>query len=188
MGLSTPGFTIEIVDEEGRPVKPYEDGEIAIKIKPERPVGLFKEYINDEKEMKEAFRGDWYFTRDRGYKDEDGYFWFLGRTDDIIISSGYRISPFEVESALIKHPAVKESAVVASPDEVRGEVVKAFIVLKRGYKPTEELKKELQEFVKKETAPYKYPRKIKFVKDLPKTISGKIKRKELKLKEFGYKI
>jgi len=188
MGLPTPGFTIEIVDEEGRLVKPYEDGEIAIKIKPERPVGLFKEYINDEKEMKEAFRGDWYFTRDRGYKDEDGYFWFLGRTDDIIISSGYRISPFEVESALIKHPAVKESAVVASPDEVRGEVVKAFIVLKRGYKPTEELKKELQEFVKKETAPYKYPRKIEFVKDLPKTISGKIKRKELKLKEFGYKI
>ncbi|MCD6490567.1 MAG: acyl--CoA ligase [Thermodesulfobacterium sp.] len=188
MGFPTPGFTIDVVDEEGRPVKPYEDGEIAIKIKPERPVGLFKEYINDEKEMEVAFRGDWYFTRDRGYKDEDGYFWFLGRTDDIIISSGYRISPFEVESALIKHPAVKESAVVASPDEVRGEVVKAFIVLKRGYKPTEELKKELQEFVKKETAPYKYPRKIEFVEDLPKTISGKIKRKELKLKEFGYKI
>jgi acetyl-CoA synthetase/medium-chain acyl-CoA synthetase len=185
MGLPTPGFIVDIVDDEGRPVKPYEDGNIAIKIKPERPVGLFVEYIGDEKEMKEAFRGEWYYTRDRGYKDEDGYFWFLGREDDIIISSGYRISPFEVESVLIKHPAVKESAVVASPDEIRGEVVKAFIVLKGGYQPSEELVKEIQEFVKKETAPYKYPRKIEFVDELPKTISGKIKRKELKLKEFG---
>lgn len=185
MGLPTPGFHIDIVDDEGNPVKPYEEGNIAIKIYPERPVGLFKEYINDEKEMAAAFKGEWYFTRDRGYKDEDGYFWFLGREDDIIISAGYRISPFEVESVLIKHPAVKESAVVASPDEIRGEVVKAFIVLQDGYKPSEELIKELQNFVKKETAPYKYPRKIEFVKELPKTISGKIKRKELKLKEFG---
>jgi acetyl-CoA synthetase/medium-chain acyl-CoA synthetase len=185
MGLPTPGFIVDIVDDEGKPVKPYEDGNIAIKIKPERPVGLFVEYIGDEKEMKLAFKGDWYFTRDRGYKDEDGYFWFLGREDDIIISSGYRISPFEVESVLIKHPAVKESAVVASPDEIRGEVVKAFIVLKKDFKPSDNLIKELQEFVKKETAPYKYPRKIEFVKELPKTISGKIKRKELKLKEFG---
>ncbi|NPA39432.1 MAG: acyl--CoA ligase [Thermodesulfobacteria bacterium] len=185
MGLPTPGFEIDIVDDEGNPVKPGEDGNIAIKVKPNRPIGLFVEYIGDEKEMKEAFRGDWYFTRDRGYKDEDGYFWFLGREDDIIISSGYRISPFEVESVLLKHPAVKESAVVASPDEIRGEVVKAFIVLKSGFSPSEELKKDIQEFVKKETAPYKYPRKIDFVEELPKTISGKIKRKELKLKEFG---
>lgn len=185
MGLPTPGFHVDIVDDEGNPVKPYEEGNIAIKIAPQRPVGLFKEYINDEKEMTAAFRGEWYFTRDRGYKDEDGYYWFLGREDDIIISAGYRISPFEVESVLIKHPAVKESAVVASPDEIRGEVVKAFIVLQDGYKPSEDLIKELQDFVKKETAPYKYPRKIEFVKELPKTISGKIKRKELKLKEFG---
>lgn len=185
MGLPTPGFYVEIVDDEGNPVKPYEEGNIAIKINPNRPVGLFKEYINDEKEMAAAFRGEWYFTRDRGYKDENGYFWFLGREDDIIISAGYRISPFEVESVLIKHPAVKESAVVASPDEIRGEVVKAFIVLQDGYKPSEDLVKELQNFVKKETAPYKYPRKIEFVNELPKTISGKIKRKELKLKEFG---
>lgn len=185
MGLPAPGFQVDIVDDEGNPVKPYEEGNIAIKIYPERPVGLFKEYINDEKEMAAAFRGEWYFTRDRGYKDEDGYYWFLGREDDIIISAGYRISPFEVESVLIKHPAVKESAVVASPDEIRGEVVKAFIVLQDGYKPSEDLIKELQDFVKRETAPYKYPRKIEFVKELPKTISGKIKRKELKLKEFG---
>ncbi len=185
MGLPTPGFVVDIVDDEGNPVKPGEDGNIAIKIKPERPVGLFQEYIGDEKEMKEAFRENWYFTRDRGYKDEDGYFWFLGREDDIIISSGYRISPFEVESVLLKHPAVKESAVVASPDEIRGEVVKAFIVLRNGFNPSEELIKEIQDFVKKETAPYKYPRKVEFVTELPKTISGKIKRKELKLKEFG---
>ncbi|WP_022855517.1 acyl--CoA ligase [Thermodesulfobacterium thermophilum] len=185
MGLPTPGFNVEIVDDNGNILKPYEEGNIAIKIHPERPVGLFKEYIGDEKEMAAAFKGEWYFTRDRGYKDEDGYFWFLGREDDIIISSGYRISPFEVESVLIKHPAVKESAVVASPDEIRGEVVKAFIVLKDGFKPSPELIKELQNFVKTETAPYKYPRKIEFVEELPKTVSGKIKRKELKLKEFG---
>jgi acetyl-CoA synthetase/medium-chain acyl-CoA synthetase len=135
--------------------------------------------------MDSAFRGDWYYTRDRGYKDEEGYFWFVGREDDVIISAGYRIGPFEVESALIKHPAVKEAAVVASPDDVRGEVVKAFIVLTQDYTPSEKLIKDIQDFVKKETAPYKYPRKIEFVDELPKTISGKIKRKELKLKEFG---
>ncbi|QER42011.1 acyl--CoA ligase [Thermodesulfobacterium sp. TA1] len=185
IGLPAPGFHVEIIDDNGKPLKPYEEGNIAIKVVPERPVGLFKEYIGDEKEMAAAFKGDWYFTRDRGYKDEDGYFWFLGREDDIIISSGYRISPFEVESVLIKHPAVKESAVVASPDEIRGEVVKAFIVLKDGFQPSPELVKELQNFVKTETAPYKYPRKIEFVEALPKTVSGKIKRKELKLKEFG---
>jgi len=109
----------------------------------------------------------------------------VGRADDVILTSGYRIGPFEIESILIKHPAVKESAVVASPDEVRGEVVKAFIVLIQGYSPSDALIKELQEFVKNNTAPYKYPRKIEFVEDLPKTISGKIKRKELKMKEFG---
>lgn len=184
-GLPTPGFEIDIVDDDGNPVPPNTDGNIAIKINPERPVGLFKEYIGDKLEMAQAFRGHWYYTRDRGYKDEEGYFWFIGREDDVIISAGYRIGPFEVESALIKHPAVKEAAVVASPDEVRGEVVKAFIVLTQEYEPSDALVKEIQDFVKKETAPYKYPRKIEFVDELPKTISGKIKRKELKLKEFG---
>ncbi|GAB6182852.1 acyl--CoA ligase [Thermodesulfovibrio hydrogeniphilus] len=184
-GLPTPGFEIDIIDDEGNPVPPETEGNIAIKINPVRPVGLFKEYIGDKLEMAAAFRGEWYYTRDRGYKDKDGYFWFVGREDDVIISAGYRIGPFEVEIALIKHPAVKEAAVVASPDEVRGEVVKAFIVLTQEYEPSEELIKELQHFVKKETAPYKYPRKIDFVDELPKTISGKIKRKELKLKEFG---
>ncbi|MDP1759107.1 MAG: AMP-binding protein, partial [Thermodesulfovibrionales bacterium] len=132
-----------------------------------------------------TIRGQWYITGDRAYKDEDGYFWFVGRSDDVILASGYRIGPFEIESILIEHPAVKESAVVASPDEIRGEVVKAFVVLTQGFSPSDALIKELQEFVKNRTAPYKYPRKIEFVDDLPKTISGKIKRKELKMKEFG---
>ncbi len=184
-GMPTPGFQIDIIDDDGKPLPPNTEGNIAIRINPERPVGLFKEYIGDKLEMAAAFRDEWYYTRDRGYKDEEGYFWFVGREDDVIISAGYRIGPFEVESALINHPAVKEAAVVASPDEVRGEVVKAFIVLTQDYVPSEELTKEIQDFVKKETAPYKYPRKIEFVDELPKTISGKIKRKELKLKEFG---
>ncbi|XP_037670602.1 acyl-coenzyme A synthetase ACSM3, mitochondrial isoform X2 [Choloepus didactylus] len=133
-----------------------------------------------------TLRGNFYITGDRGYMDEDGYFWFVGRSDDIILSSGYRIGPFEVESALTEHPAVAESAVVSSPDPIRGEVVKAFIVLNPGYKShdKEQLKKEIQEHVKKTTAPYKYPRKVEFIQELPKTISGKIKRNELRKKEW----
>ncbi|XP_023471907.1 acyl-coenzyme A synthetase ACSM3, mitochondrial isoform X2 [Equus caballus] len=133
-----------------------------------------------------TLRGNFYITGDRGYMDEDGYFWFVARSDDIILSSGYRIGPFEVESALIEHPAVAESAVVSSPDPIRGEVVKAFIVLSPDYKShdQEQLKKEIQELVKKTTAPYKYPRKIEFIQELPKTISGKIKRNELRKQEW----
>ncbi|XP_034844003.1 acyl-coenzyme A synthetase ACSM3, mitochondrial isoform X2 [Mirounga leonina] len=133
-----------------------------------------------------TLRGNFYITGDRGYMDEDGYFWFVARSDDIILSSGYRIGPFEVESALIEHPAVVEAAVVSSPDPIRGEVVKAFIVLTPEYKShdQEQLKKEIQEHVKKTTAPYKYPRKVEFVQELPKTISGKIKRNELRKKEW----
>jgi len=184
MGKPTPGFDIAIVDDKGRELPPRQEGHIAIKVKPTRPVGLFKEYWQEPARMKEVFKGDWYYTGDRAYKDEDGYFWFVGRADDVIISSGYRIGPFEVESALIEHPAVAEAAVVASPDDLRGEVVKAFVILAPGYEESEELKKELQEHVKRITAPYKYPRKIDFVADLPKTISGKIKRGELKRKEW----
>ena len=185
MGKPVPGFIVDIVDEDANPVAPSIEGEIAIKVKPQRPVGLFKEYLNNPEATASVFKGEWYLTGDRAYKDEDGYFWFVGRADDIMLTSGYRIGPFEVESVLLEHPAVKESAVVASPDEVRGEVVKAFIVLTKGFSPSEALVKELQEFVKKRAAPYKYPRKIEFVDELPKTISGKIKRMELKKKEFG---
>ncbi|HXZ94404.1 MAG TPA: AMP-binding protein [Dehalococcoidia bacterium] len=184
MGKPTLGFDISIVDEDGNELPTKAEGHIAIKVKPTRPVGLFKEYWKVSEKTSDVFKGDWYYTGDKAFKDEDGYYWFVGRADDVIISSGYRIGPFEVESALIEHPAVAESAVVASPDDLRGEVVKAFVVLAPGYSASEELKKELQEHVKKVTAPYKYPRKIDFVNDLPKTISGKIKRGELKRHEW----
>jgi acetyl-CoA synthetase/medium-chain acyl-CoA synthetase len=185
MGVPVPGFTVDVVDEKGNPLPPHNAGEIAIKIRPERPVGLFKEYLGNPAATGKTIQGEWYVTGDMAYKDESGYFWFIGRTDDIMLSSGYRIGPFEIENVLIEHPAVKESAVVASPDEIRGEVVKAFIVLTEGYMPSDALADDLKNFVKKQTAPYKYPRKIEFVAELPKTISGKIKRKELKMKEFG---
>lgn len=184
MGVPVPGFIVDVVDDNGNPVSSGIEGNIAIKIRPERPVGIFKEYLGNPEATEKTIRGKWYITGDRAYKDEDGYFWFVGRADDIIITSGYRIGPFEIESVLIEHPAIEESAVVASPDEMRGEVVKAFIVLTKDHRPSDALVKELQEFVKKQTAPYKYPRKIEFVDELPKTISGKIKRKELKIKEF----
>lgn len=185
MGVPVPGFTVDVVDEKGNPLPPHNAGEIAIRISPERPVGLFKEYLGNPVATEKTIQGEWYVTGDMAYKDESGYFWFIGRTDDIMLSSGYRIGPFEIENVLIEHPAVKESAVVASPDEIRGEVVKAFIVLTEGYMPSDVLADDLKNFVKKQTAPYKYPRKIEFVDELPKTISGKIKRKELKMKEFG---
>jgi acyl-coenzyme A synthetase/AMP-(fatty) acid ligase len=184
MGKPTPGFDVSVVDIEGRELAPGVEGHIAVKVKPTRPVGLFKEYWRDTEESARVYHGDWYFTGDKAYKDEDGYFWFIGRADDVIITSGYRIGPFEVESALIEHPAVAEAAVVASPDDLRGEIVKAFVILAPGYSSSEQLKTELQEHVKRVTAPYKYPRKIDFVTELPKTISGKIKRAELKRKEW----
>lgn len=185
MGVPVPGFDVEVVNDSGQPAESGQEGDIAIRVKPSRPIGLFKEYIGNRRATDASYRGDWYITGDRAYKDEDGYFWFVGRADDIILTSGYRIGPFEIESVLIEHPAVRESAVVSSPDEVRGEVVKAFIVLQPGIASSDALALELQEFVKGRTAPYKYPRKVEFVADLPKTISGKIKRKELKLKEWG---
>ncbi len=185
MGMPVPGFIVDVVDEYGEVVSPDIEGEIAIRVSPERPAGLFREYLGSPEATRRTLRGKWYLTGDRAYKDVEGYFWFVGRADDIMLTSGYRIGPFEVESVLIEHPAVKESAVVASPDEVRGEIVKAFVVLTKDYQPSEELVRELQEFVKKHTAPYKYPRKIEFIDELPKTIGGKIKRKELKLREFG---
>lgn len=184
MGKPTPGYDVAVVDEDGEVADPNEEGQIAVRVKPERPIGLLKEYWGDEDAMASAFRGDWYLTGDKGYTDEDGYFWFVGRADDVIISAGYRIGPFEVESALIEHPAVAESAVVASPDEVRGNIVKAFVILAPGHVPSDELTLSLQEHVKTVTAPYKYPRAIKYVTELPKTISGKIRRVELRQGEL----
>jgi acyl-coenzyme A synthetase/AMP-(fatty) acid ligase len=187
MGKPSPGFSLSIIDDEGNELPPNKEGDIAIKIKPNRPLGLFQEYWKNPDAMARSFKGDWYITGDRAYKDEDGYFWFVGRADDVIISAGYRIGPFEVESALVEHPAVAESAVVASPDEVRGEIVKAYVILAPGYTASEKLAEELQEHVKSVTAPYKYPREIEFVTELPKTISGKIRRVELRERERARK-
>ena len=184
MGKPSPDFDIRIIDGTCTVLSLGQEGDIAVRVRPHRPVGLFKEYWKDPERTASAFRGDWYITGDRGYQDEDGYLWFVGRSDDVILSGGYRIGPFEVESALLEHAAVAESAVVSSPDDVRGEVVKAFVVLKPGYRESQELVKELQDHAKKVTAPYKYPRKIEFVSSLPKTISGKIRRMELRQKEW----
>ena len=177
MGKPTPGNRVDIIDDEGNPVSAGEIGDIAVHIS---TPALFKEYLHDPERTKMQFRGEYYVTGDRAKLDEDGYFWFEGRGDDIIISSGYTIGPFEVEDALTKHSAVRECAVVGSPDEVRGNVVKAFIVLRDPAMEHENLVKELQEHVKTMTAPYKYPRKIEFVSELPKTASGKIMRVELR--------
>lgn len=177
MGKPTPGNRISIVDDQGKELPAGEVGHIAVhKTSP----ALFKGYYRDPERTQAAFIGDWYLTGDRARKDEDGYFWFEGRADDIIISSGYTIGPFEVEDALVKHPAVKECAVVASPHPVRGAIVKAFVILKNAVTPSDELIVELQNHVKTVTAPYKYPREIEFVESLPKTASGKIRRVELR--------
>jgi len=183
MGKPTPGNKVEIVNEQGEICAPGEVGDIAVHI--ESPA-LFKNYYKDPERTSMQFRGDYYITGDKAKKDEEGYFWFEGRGDDIIISSGYTIGPFEVEDALVKHPLVRECAVVASPDEIRGNIVKAFVVLReQSHMDEAELVKELQEHVKKLTAPYKYPRKIEFIDELPKTTSGKIRRIELRQKEMA---
>uniref|UniRef100_A0A8D2LZ08 medium-chain acyl-CoA ligase n=1 Tax=Zonotrichia albicollis TaxID=44394 RepID=A0A8D2LZ08_ZONAL len=187
MGKAAPLYDVQIVDKNANILPPGQQGEIAIRSKPIRPLGFFSEYLDNPKKTAESERGDFYVTGDRGTMDEEGYFQFIGRDDDIIISSGYRIGPFEVESALIEHPAVVETAVVSSPDPLRGEVVKAFVVLSPTFPSTDlkSLTHDLQDHVKKTTAPYKYPRKVEFVKELPKTVTGKIKRNELRDKEWG---
>lgn len=185
MGKPAPGIDLAVIDEHGAALPAMREGDVAVRVKPQRPPGLFKEYRGDVERTQKAFRGDWYLTGDRAYVDADGYFWFVGRADDVILSAGYRIGPFEVESALLEHPAVVESAVVSSPDEMRGEVVKAFVVLAAGVTGDDALVKTLQDHVKHVTAPYKYPRKIEFVTSLPKTVSGKIRRVELREREWA---
>ncbi|MDF0726433.1 acyl--CoA ligase [Cytobacillus sp. S13-E01] len=182
MGKPTPGNRVEIINEAGEPCKVGEVGDIAVHI--DTPA-LFKHYYKDPERTAMQFRGDYYVTGDKAKIDEDGYFWFEGRGDDIIISSGYTIGPFEVEDALVKHPFIKECAVVGSPDEIRGSIVKAFVVLKDEVdQHSPDLVQNLQKHVKELTAPYKYPRKIEFVEELPKTTSGKIRRIELRQREL----
>jgi len=180
MGKPSPGFTVSVIDEKGQEVPVGQEGDIAVRVAPERPVGLFHGYLNDEAANQACRRGDWYVTGDRAVKDADGYFWFVGRADDVIKTSGYRVGPFEVESALLEHEAVAESAVIGVPDERIGQRIKAYVVLAPGHKGSPELTMELQEHVKRTTAPYKYPREIEFVTELPKTVSGKIRRAELR--------
>ncbi|XP_008842083.1 acyl-coenzyme A synthetase ACSM5, mitochondrial isoform X2 [Nannospalax galili] len=187
MGKACPPYDVQIVDDEGNVLPPGEEGNIAVRIRPTRPFCFFNCYLDSPEKTAASERGDFYITGDRAHVDKDGYYWFIGRNDDVINSSSYRIGPVEVESALAEHPAVVESAVVSSPDPIRGEVVKAFIVLSPAYSShdPETLTKELQEHVKRVTAPYKYPRKVAFVSELPKTVSGKIQRSILRNQEWG---
>ena len=182
MGVRNPQYNIDVIDENGKRVAPGEHGELVIRIDQGKPLGLFKQYYRNEEVTEAAFRNGLYYTCDIVYYDEDGYLWFVSRSDDVIKSSGYRIGPFEVESALMTHDAVVECAITAVPDDIRGQIVKATIVLAPDYrdKAGDKLKKELQDYVKRETAPYKYPRVIEFVDELPKTISGKIRRVEIR--------
>jgi acyl-coenzyme A synthetase/AMP-(fatty) acid ligase len=183
MGKPTPGFDIAVVDPDLTVLGPGSEGQVAVRVAPERPIGLFAGYWQDDDANAAAFQGDWYLTGDRAYVDEDGYFWFVSRDDDIIISAGYRIGPFEVESAIIEHPAVAETAVIGAPDPDRGQVVKAFVVLAKDHEASDELAREIQDHVRTVTAPYKYPRQIEFIDELPKTVSGKIRRVELRERE-----
>jgi acetyl-CoA synthetase len=183
MGKPMPGWDVEILDEDEQPVQQGERGEICLRARsnPHYPL----RYWNRPEDSEEAFGGEWFHTKDAAERDADGYFWYAGRADDVIISAGYRIGPFEVESACIEHPAVLEAAAVASPDERRGHVVKAFVVLAEGREGSPELADEIKRFVRDRHSAYAYPRRVEFVEDLPKTLTGKIRRIELREREAG---
>src|SRR5436305_13370300 len=182
MGKPMPGWDVQILDEDERPVAQGDRGEICLRARsnPHYPLG----YWNNPEAAEEAFGGAWFHTKDAARQDEDGYVWYEGRADDVIISAGYRIGPFEVESACIEHPAVREAAAVASPDEKRGHVVKAFVVLAEGQAASDDLVDDIQGFVRGHLSAYAYPRRIEFVDDLPKTLTGKIRRIELRQQEL----
>ncbi len=183
MGRATPDYDIRLLDDNLLPVPDGVEGEIAVRIGEQRPLGLFREYWQSPEQTALHFRDGWYLTGDRATRDENGYFWFIGRKDDVIKSSGYRIGPFEVESALTAHAAVLDVAVVGKPDEVRGQIVKAFVVLSPGFEATDKTRHALQDHCKHLVAPYKYPREIEFVSELPKTVSGKTRRFELRQRQ-----
>jgi len=215
MGKPSPLYRVEVHDDEGNPCPPGKTGEVVVRLgepgganpstiaqtkpaggttdtglyvaKPENahPDGIMMEYLFNEEKTYDACHDGWYHTGDEAWVDEDGYYWYVGRNDDVIKSSGYRIGPFEVESVLVKHPAVLECAVTGVPDPIRTAAVKATVVLTEGYAPSDELKAELQAYVKKETAPYKYPRVIDFVPELPKTVNGKIRRAEIRKTDYA---
>jgi acyl-coenzyme A synthetase/AMP-(fatty) acid ligase len=180
MGLPVPGWDVSVVDDDGRAVEAGEVANVVVRCVPDHPVGLFDGYLGDDAATARSFRGEWYFTGDKAAVDEDGYFWFEGRNDDVITSSAYRIGPFEVESALVEHPAVMEAAVIGREDPQRTQIVVGVCILAPGHEPSPDLAREIQDQVKRSTAPYKYPREIHFVDELPKTVSGKIRRTELR--------
>lgn len=184
MGKPSPLLNIKLLDDDGMEVEDGEEGAICVTgLKESYPPGLFVGYFNNPEKTEEAVGGEYYNLHDMAWRDSEGYCYFVGRSDDVIKCSGYRIGPFEVESALVKHDAVVECAVTAAPDPIRGKVVKATVVLARGWEPCDALTKELQEWVKHETAPYKYPRIVEYVDELPKTIGGKIKRKLIRTRD-----
>lgn len=185
MGKPTPGYNIDLLDENGESCEVGVEGEIVIRTGDSRPPGMFGGYYRDEELTRKSWHDGIYHTGDMAWRDEDGYYWFVGRADDLIKSSGYRIGPFEVESALVEHPAVIECAITGAPDPVRGQIVKATVILAKGYTPSDALVKELQDHVKRVTAPYKYPRVVEFVDELPKTISGKIRRVQIRHEDGG---
>jgi acetyl-CoA synthetase len=180
MGKPSAGYDIVLVREDGSPCDMGEEGQIVVRTGTRIPPGVFGGYYRDPELTGSVWHDGIYYTGDVAWRDEDGYYWFVGRSDDVIKSSGYRIGPFEVESALLEHPSVLECAITGAPDMDRGTVVKATIILAKGWTASEELKIELQNYVKKTTAPYKYPRIVEFVTELPKTISGKIRRVQIR--------
>ncbi|MCC8194162.1 MAG: AMP-binding protein [Deltaproteobacteria bacterium] len=185
IGKPVPGWDVRVLNEQGEVCASGDEGEICVRLGTNVPCSLFVEYLDEPELTEKAMHDGWYHTGDKAWVDEEGYFWFLGRVDDLIKTSGYRVGPFEVESALVSHDAVVEAAVTGVPDPVRGQVVKATVVLRPGLAPSDSLTRELQEHVKTVTAPYKYPRVVEYVAELPKTISGKIKRSEIRSRDAG---
>lgn len=185
IGLPTPGHTMSVVDEEGRELPPLTEGYVALKVKPEKPPGLMREYWRNPEAMRKAFRGDWYFTGDRAYRDEEGYFWFVGREKELIKTATQTIAPLEIEKIIFVHPSVMEAAVVGIPDEKEKEVITAFVVLKASTQPSEKVSREILDYLGERLDPQKCPRRIRFLRELPKTTTGKIRRAELKSREIG---
>jgi acetyl-CoA synthetase len=188
IGLPTPGHTIAVVDENGKEFPPLEEGYVALKVKPERPPGLMLEYWRNPQAMTKVFRGDWYFTGDKAYRDEEGYFWFIGRDKEIIKTADQSVAPLEVERILLEHPAVMEAAVIGIPGGKMGETIKAFISLRPAFQPSEKLSREILEQVNRKLEPQKCPREMEFLRELPKTTTGKIRRSELKNREIEKRV
>jgi acyl-coenzyme A synthetase/AMP-(fatty) acid ligase len=188
IGLPTPGHTMAVVDENGKEFPPLEEGYVALKVKPERPPGLMLEYWRNLQAMSKVFRGDWYYTGDKAYRDEEGYFWFIGRDKEIIKTAEQSVAPLEVERILLEHPAVMEAAVIGLPGEKMGETIKAFVSLRPTFQPSEGLSREILEQVSRKLEPQKCPREVEFLRELPKTTTGKIRRSELKNREIEKRV